>query len=117
MLAAVLAVLTAPDVVVRHGSESPAAIVLHVALWVPIAFRRQAPELVFGVTAGIAFVQWLVSVPVAADAALLIALYTVAAHRRLDRRRGRGRACWNSVSCWPCCAGAAGRRRCGCSCC
>ena len=85
VLAAVLAVLTAPDVVVRHGSESAAAIVLHVALWVPIAFRRQAPELVFGVTAGIAFVQWLVSVPVAGDAALLIALYTVAAHRRLDR--------------------------------
>ena len=84
LLAAVLAVLTAPDVV-RHASESAAAIVLHVALWVPIAFRRQAPELVFGVTAGIAFVQWLVSVPVAADAALLIALYTVAAHRRLDR--------------------------------
>jgi len=66
----VLAVLTAPDVVVRHGSESAAAIVLHVALWVPIAFRRHAPELVFGVTAGIAFVQWLVNVPVAADAAL-----------------------------------------------
>jgi signal transduction histidine kinase len=85
LLAAVLAILTAPDVVARHGSESPAAIALHVALWVPIAFRRQAPELVFGVTAGIAFVQWLVSVPVAADAALLIALYTVAAHRRLDR--------------------------------
>ena len=90
LLAAVLAVLTAPDVVVRHGSETPAAIVLHVTLWVPIAFRRQTPELVFGVTAGIAFVQWLVSVPVAGDAALLIALYTVAAHRRLDRPWPRG---------------------------
>jgi|GEM_PF-6122260 len=29
-------------VLVRHGSESPVAIALHVALWVPIAFRRLA---------------------------------------------------------------------------
>ena len=84
LLAVVLAILTTADVV-RHGSESPLAIAFHLALWVPIAFRRRAPELVFGGIAAIAFVQWMVSVPVAGDAALLVALYTVAAHRRLDR--------------------------------
>jgi len=84
LLAVVLAILTTPDVV-RHGSESPLAIAFHLALWVPIAFRRRAPELVFGGIAAIAFVQWMVSVPVAGDAAMLVALYTVAAHRRLDR--------------------------------
>ncbi len=83
-LAAVLAVLTAPDVI-RHGGESPPAITFHVLLWLPIVFRRRAPEVVFAVVAGIAFGQWLVGVQVAADAALLVALYTVAAHRSLGR--------------------------------
>jgi signal transduction histidine kinase len=83
-LALLLGVLTAPDVV-RHGGESPPAITFHVLLWVPIVFRRRAPEAVFALVAGIAFGQWLVGVQVAADAALLVALYTVAAHRSLGR--------------------------------
>ena len=87
------------------------------ALWVPIAFRRQAPELVFAVIAGIAFVQWLVSVPVAADAALLIALYTVAAHRRLDRALAAAAVLEFGVAARRAALGQRARRRCGCSCC
>ena len=44
------------------------------ALWVPIAFRRQTPELVFGVTAGIAFVQWLISVAGVLEFGVLLAV-------------------------------------------
>ncbi|MEE4540931.1 histidine kinase [Streptomyces sp. V4-01] len=57
----------------------------HLALVVPLAWRRQAPLVVFGCVAGAAFVQWLADVRTPADAALLLALYTVAATR--DRGR------------------------------
>ncbi len=48
------------------------------ALIVPLVFRRRAPMPVFLVVAAVAFLQWLVTVPGLADAALLVALYTVA---------------------------------------
>lgn len=83
-LAAGLGVLTAPDVI-GHGGETPPAIAFHLLLWAPIVFRRRAPEVVFAVVAGIALGQWLVGVQVAADAALLVALYTVAAYRSPGR--------------------------------
>jgi signal transduction histidine kinase len=51
------------------------------AVVAPIALRRVWPSTVFGVTAAIAFAQWLYGFPLLGDAALLIALYTVAAHR------------------------------------
>ena len=47
----------------------------------PLAWRRRAPVTVFGVTAVVAFAQWLAGVPLLADVALLAALYTVAANR------------------------------------
>jgi signal transduction histidine kinase len=47
----------------------------------PLAWRRRAPVTVFAVTAMVAFAQWLASVPLLADVALLIVLYTVAADR------------------------------------
>ena len=48
------------------------------ALIFPLVFRRRAPMTVFGVIAAVAFVQWLVAGPALADAALLVALSTVA---------------------------------------
>ncbi len=48
------------------------------ALTLPLVLRRRAPMAVFLVVTGVAFVQWLVSVPGLADVALLVALYTVA---------------------------------------
>jgi signal transduction histidine kinase len=48
------------------------------ALTFPLAFRRRAPMTVFLVIAAVAFVQWLVTGPSLADAALLVAVYTVA---------------------------------------
>ncbi len=47
-------------------------------LTIPLMFRRRAPFPVFMVVALVALVQWLTSGPLLADAALLIALFTVA---------------------------------------
>ncbi|GAA2013096.1 sensor histidine kinase [Nakamurella flavida] len=82
-LALLLALGTLPDAVGRNGGGT--ALALHVALWLPVVFRRRAPLVVFGILAAIAFVQWLTGIELAADLALLIALYTVAAHRRRGR--------------------------------
>lgn len=49
-------------------------------LALPLAARRRWPFGVFGVISAVALVQWLTEVPLAADGALLLALYTVAAH-------------------------------------
>jgi signal transduction histidine kinase len=57
----------------------PESLILPVALFLPLVWRRRAPLTVFGTVAAVAFVQWLVGVqPVLADMALLVALYTVA---------------------------------------
>lgn len=53
--------------------------VLQAALVLPLVWRRRAPRTVFGVIAAVALVQWLLGVQLPADAALLIALGTVAA--------------------------------------
>jgi signal transduction histidine kinase len=59
--------------------------VAHVDLWfvagltLPLIFRRRAPVTVFMVIAVVALVQWATTGPLLADAALLVALYTVAA--------------------------------------
>jgi signal transduction histidine kinase len=50
-------------------------------LALPLAWRRRAPITVFGVIASVAFAQWLASLQLFADIALLAALYTVAAAR------------------------------------
>ena len=54
-------------------------------LVLPLIVRRRYPWAVFWLLAGVGGVQWLIGVRFAADAALLIALYTVAAHQ--SRRR------------------------------
>jgi DNA-binding CsgD family transcriptional regulator len=53
---------------------------LQLALVAPLAFRRQAPVLVFGLVASAAFVQWLLDIRLPADFALLVAVYTVGAY-------------------------------------
>ncbi len=51
------------------------------ALAVPMASRRQAPTVVFLVIAAVALVQWAFAISLGpADLAILVALYTVAAH-------------------------------------
>jgi signal transduction histidine kinase len=57
------------------------AAVLAFLLALPLAWRRRAPTTVFLVIAAVALAQWLTSVPLLADFALLAALYTVAAYR------------------------------------
>jgi signal transduction histidine kinase len=52
--------------------------VLDAALILPLIVRRRWPFGVFTVLAGVAFLQWLLNVPLAADAGLLLALYTIA---------------------------------------
>ncbi|MFC4030560.1 sensor histidine kinase [Streptomyces polygonati] len=51
------------------------------ALVLPLAARRRQPGAAFAGVAAVAFAQWLAGVRTPADAALLVALYTVAAYR------------------------------------
>ena len=55
-------------------------VLLQVALILPLVWRRRAPSLVFSLIASVALVQWLVSVPLPADIALLVALFNLAVH-------------------------------------
>ncbi|MBB4923034.1 sensor histidine kinase [Kitasatospora kifunensis] len=69
----------------RDLSMHPWVWLLQLGLILPLAFRRRAPLAVFGVIAGVAFVQWLTYQAMPADIAVLLALYTVAGHS--SRRR------------------------------
>jgi signal transduction histidine kinase len=62
---------------VERGALRP-SLWLVAALVFPLVFRRRAPMTVFLVIAAVALVQWFVTGPGLADAALLVALYTVA---------------------------------------
>ncbi|MFG2697141.1 sensor histidine kinase [Kitasatospora sp. NPDC048407] len=64
----------------RAPRELPAAAALTAALALPLARRRRAPAAVFCAVTCAALAQWLTGIQLPADAALLIALYTVAAH-------------------------------------
>ncbi|MBP0450681.1 sensor histidine kinase [Kitasatospora sp. RG8] len=74
------------NVVTTHApQELPVAGALTAALALPLVWRRRAPLTVFGAVTAAAFVQWLMDVPLPADIALLVALYTAAAN---SGRRG-----------------------------
>ncbi|MGO8896256.1 MAG: sensor histidine kinase [Streptosporangiaceae bacterium] len=62
------------------GFASLRAAVVQTALIAPLSVRRLYPSAVFLVISAIAFGQWLLGFPLLGDAALLVALYTVAAH-------------------------------------
>ena len=67
----------------RH--DFAVALLVQTGLIAPLAWRRRAPSATFCVIAVVAFAQWIAQVRTPADAALLVALYTVAAYR--DRQR------------------------------
>ncbi|MTD52967.1 sensor histidine kinase [Amycolatopsis pithecellobii] len=77
---AALFVLTRGDRFEHLPGERPWWVLLAVLLVVPLVWRRRAPLLVFGWMAAVAAVQWFFARALVADAALLIALYSVAVH-------------------------------------
>ncbi|WP_371614097.1 sensor histidine kinase [Streptomyces sp. NBC_00454] len=78
---AALPILLVLNVVTAYPArELPVAAALTAALALPLLWRRRAPLAVFGAVAAAAFVQWLMDVQLLADVALLVALYTAAAH-------------------------------------
>lgn len=84
VLAAVLLALSIAWAV-HSGTLGAGSAAFQVALVSPLAFRRLYPSTVFCLVALVALVQWTVSVPLVADAALLVALYTLAAHTHRGR--------------------------------
>jgi len=77
---AVAVQLVALPLTVRSHAQ-PWQWLVDLALVVPLIWRRRAPVTVFAVVAAVALVQWFVGLRLAADLALLVALYTVAAYR------------------------------------
>jgi signal transduction histidine kinase len=77
------AVLLALSTVWLVGSPfaRPDTALIQAALIAPLVLRRVWPTAVFLAVSAIAFAQWLLNVPLLADVALLVALYTVAAHQ------------------------------------
>jgi len=84
-LALVLDLATVHAVWREHHGFGPAVWVLDQALVLPVALRRRHPTAVFAVLAVLAGVQWAYRLALPADAALLLALYTVAAHETRAR--------------------------------
>ena len=81
--AALLAVCTVW--LVQSGFDGPRSQLLQLALIGVIAVRRVWPTAVFLVACAIGLAQWLLDVPLLGDVALLVALYTVAAHQSRAR--------------------------------
>lgn len=73
-----LAVLTGADIVHRRTVSEVA---WQAALWLPVIFRRRAPLAVFVAVGVVAAAQWAWHTPSGGDLAVLVVLYTVAAHR------------------------------------
>lgn len=69
----------------RYGIDRLESVFFQIALIVPLIWRRRAPTTVFLVISAVAFVQWLTVVPLPADMALLVALFTLAVHAPLTR--------------------------------
>ena len=63
------------------GTATPRAAILQAALVAVVAVRRAWPSGAFLLACAIAFVQWLFAFPLIGDGALLVCLYTVAAHQ------------------------------------
>ena len=60
------------------AGRTPPDLWLVAGLTLPLIFRRRAPMAVFLTISAVALVQWLLTGPALADAALLVAVYTVA---------------------------------------
>jgi signal transduction histidine kinase len=83
-LASGILLISVTDAVAEQPHPVP-LVLFSTALAVPLVWRRRRPVLVFAALAVIAGIQWIADVKVLADVALLVALYTVAAHE--PRRR------------------------------
>jgi signal transduction histidine kinase len=70
---------------VQSDFDSLRAELLQAALIGVIAARRVRPAAVFLAASAIGFAQWLLNIPLLGDVALLVALYTVAAHQSRTR--------------------------------
>ncbi|PJN23094.1 two-component sensor histidine kinase [Kitasatospora sp. CB02891] len=80
LLVPLFLVLLLLHVVLTYGrGELLVAAALTVALVLPLVWLRRAPGAVFAAVVAAAFVQWWAGVQLPADAALLVALYAVAA--------------------------------------
>ncbi|MFJ8045475.1 sensor histidine kinase [Kitasatospora sp. NPDC096147] len=78
---AVLPALLLLNAATTRGPQAlPLEVALTAALSLPLLWRRRSPLPVFGAVAAAAGLQWLADVQLPADVALLIALYTAAAH-------------------------------------
>ncbi|WP_327092748.1 histidine kinase [Nonomuraea sp. NBC_01738] len=88
LLAAVIFLATLGPGQVPAGGPWP--LVFQVAVVAPLVWRRRAPLVVFCVIAVAAGLQWAAGVQLPADAALLVALYTVAARRTWKRALAAG---------------------------
>jgi signal transduction histidine kinase len=80
-LALVLALFEDPRLIVGRP-VNVLALLLTVALLLPLAWRRRAPFVVFLIMAAAALAQWFAASPLVAYIALLVAFYTVAANER-----------------------------------
>ena len=79
LLAAILLALCSLWLAWSHFATVRSAVV-QTALIMVLAVRRRSPSAVFLAASAIALTQWLLGFPLLGDAALLVALYTVAAH-------------------------------------
>jgi len=77
VLAAMLGLLSIPQVTQRPLAELPVVLLMVV----PVAFRRRAPIAAFAICAVSGLVQLAGPGPIAADVAILVMIYTVAAYR------------------------------------
>jgi signal transduction histidine kinase len=73
--------LTGLPTSLHHPSLRPWTWLVSIALALPLVWRRRTPVGVFAVVVVIGLQQWLIGFPIPADAAVLVALYTVAAYR------------------------------------
>ncbi|MFB7378640.1 sensor histidine kinase [Kitasatospora purpeofusca] len=75
-----------PALLLLNAATTPAprepvlTVALTAALALPLLWRRRAPLAVFGAVVAAALVQWLLDIQLPADIAVLVALYTLAAH-------------------------------------
>jgi signal transduction histidine kinase len=77
LLAMGVAAVSMIGLATQHRLHTP-ALIFCIALCAPLLARRYNPRLCFAAVALVAFLQWLLSEPQLADAAVLIALYSVA---------------------------------------
>ena len=79
------ALFSLPDLAQEHVRLTPSAVLVQVALTLPLVVRRVWPSAVFGFIFGVSAVAGLVNVHLVVSFALVVALYTVAAYE--PRRR------------------------------